>query len=90
VEANEDFRFSHFAVSTSIHHPDCLMILAKTKVYAFMCTRQASLPLYFVATSPLCEKFFLKDQNFVDENQEFFWNMLECSIFGNEISKVIS
>jgi hypothetical protein len=58
VEANEDyFRFSQFAVSTSIRHPECLVILAKTKVYTFMWARHGSRPLYYVATSLLCGMF---------------------------------
>jgi hypothetical protein len=65
AEANEDyFRFSQFAVSTSIRHPECLVILAKTKVYDFTWARQVSRPLYYVATSPLCGKVFSERPNF--------------------------
>jgi hypothetical protein len=55
--------------------------------YAFMCARQASRPLYYVVTSPLCGKVFLKDQNFVDENEEAFEIFLNVLFSGMKFQK---
>ncbi len=37
TKVNDDFKFSQFVNFANIHHPLCIVVLAKMKAYTFMC-----------------------------------------------------